>query len=99
VPKTPDDALLRPAKAGRAPDWKDWQHVRADLETDSTVGQEHFRCPQCRAVYGQQEVQDSFEFRFEGLDEYPQRWRRLWIRCQSCRHQYLVDDERDPATG
>ena len=78
-------------------DWKDWQNVRADLETDSTVAPEQYRCPGCRAEFRAQDVQASFYFTFEGLDEYPQHWRRSWVRCRTCRHQYLVDDERSGA--
>ena len=89
------DADRKAAQAGL--DWKDWQNTRADLETDSTVGQERFACPRCRAEYGRQEVQAAYDFTFEGLDEYPQSWRRSWVRCQQCGHQYLVDDERGPA--
>lgn len=81
-----------------AADWKDWRHVQADLETDSTLGQEEYRCPSCRAEFGAQDVQDAFTFTFEGLDEYPQYWQRLWVRCRKCRHQYLVDDEQSAAT-
>jgi hypothetical protein len=77
-----------------SPDWRNWQNVRADIETDSTVGQEQFRCPNCRAGYRQQDAQAFFDFSFEGLDEYPQHWRRSWVRCRACSHQYLVDDER-----
>ena len=77
-------------------DWKDWQHVRADLETDSTAGQEPYRCPKCRAGQNDQDVQDTFDFTYEGLDEYPQYWRRAWVRCRVCGHQYLLDDERGP---
>ncbi|WP_407569314.1 hypothetical protein [Deinococcus altitudinis] len=86
-----------PVPAG--PDWKDWQNTRADLETDSTSAQERFVCPRCRAEYARQEVQAAFDFTFEGLDEYPQYWRRSWVRCQNCGHQYLVDDERSAADG
>ena len=78
-------------------DWKDWQNVRADLETDSTVASEPYRCPSCRAEFRAQDVQASFDYAFEGLDEYPQHWRRSWVRCRACRHQYLVDDERSGA--
>ena len=77
--------------------WKDWRNVPADIETDSTVTPERFACPQCGAPHAQQDTQDAFDFSYEGLDEYPQCWRRSWVRCRECRHQYLVDDER-PAT-
>ena len=83
----------QPSAPRSAPDWKDWQNTRADLETDSTAVQERFTCPRCRAEYGRQEVQAAFDFTFEGLDEYPQHWRRSWVRCEQCGHQYLVDDE------
>lgn len=79
-----------------SPSWKDWPQVPADLETDSTSSPEAFTCPRCRAPYARQEVQDAFDYVYEGLDEYPQHWRRSWVRCQACGHQYLVDDERSP---